>query len=632
LLAQEQNSDAFRVGQGIVDNITDATVDEAFVVALRNGIVNFEVVRVIEDNTEVAGFFVADLNLTELVLQNLSSTNPDYPTYSFMVMPDGVNTIQLLDVRRQRLVDTNSLAVERALNGQVAGTLIYNVGENKDRTVIGYYTTIDFLDTRLALITEIDQNVIQFDRVRYLSGVGFPIVIGLVGLLVVLWLLLNQWITNPVSQLRVAVRGMTRGSFDVPVPYTERNDELGDLSTAFVDMRQQTERLLNDMRQRLEERTRDVRLTQDISRAALAERDLQILMSKVINLITENFPNIYHAQIFLVDDEGEEAILRASTGRAGQELLQRGHRLPVGSVSVIGQVTEQGQMIIARDIGASNVHRQNEFLRETQSELAIPMMLGTQIVGALDVQSRERNSFTEDQISALQTLADQVTIAIENARLYEQSQRLVQTLEKEKQDRTRRAWQDVFNSLRTPSLSARYGNMTNYDIAVLREAVLKGNRSVVGAKTERNTIPFGVPVTVRGQVLGVVEFEIREADFNYNKVLLAEELTARLAISLDNARLFQDSARTAEREHLVNDISTKLTAQTDIQDIVETAIREVSAALGTPQVAVRFDIGQAAPPPNAAASNEPPPQASNPNITHVEPVLNTTPQATEGTD
>lgn len=625
LTPQENTSDAFRIGQEIIEN----QVDQAFVVALRNGIVNFEVVRVIHNTTEIGGYLVVDLDINELVLQYLPNDNPDFNTYSFLVMPDGVNSIQLLDTRRQRLADTTSLAVERALNGQSANTLVYEVGENKDRTVIGFYTPLTLLGVRLALVTEIDQNVIVVDRVGYMSRVIFPITIGIIGLLVVLWLLLTQWVTSPIRQLQAALQGMLRGTFDVPVPSVGYTDELGELSTTFVDMRQQTERLLNDMRQRLQERTRDVRLTQDIGRAALAERDMQTLMSKVVNLIVENFPTIYHAQIFLVDEEGESAILRASTGRAGQELLRRGHRLQVGSVSIIGQVTEQGQMIVARDIGASNVHRQNEFLRDTQAELAIPMMLGTQIVGALDVQSRKRDSFTEDQIAALQTLADQVTIAIENARLYEQSQRLVKSLESETQDRTKRAWQDVFNTLRTPSLSAHYGNVTDYNTNTLREAVLRGNRSVVGNKTERNTIPFGVPVVVRGQLLGVVEFEIREADFNYNKVLLAEELTTRLAVSLDNARLFQDSTRTAEREHLVNEISAKLTTQTDIQSIVETAIREVSNVLGTPQVAVRFQIGQepatiALPSlQNGASSHE-----QNGNGIHLEPTA--IPQPTKG--
>ena len=103
---------------------------------------------------------------------------------------------------------------------------------------------------------------------------------------------------------------------------------------------------------------------------------------------------------------------------------------------------------------------------------------------------------------------------------------------------------------------------------------------------------FAVPIKWRGQVLGVVEYELVASDFNYNKVLLAEEMVNRLAVSLDNARLFQDSQEATERERLVNTISARLTSQTDVQDIVAIALQEVSQALNTPKVAIRFHLAE----------------------------------------
>jgi GAF domain-containing protein len=581
---REQNSDSYRRAQTMLQTGEEVS----FVVANRNNLPSFEIVRVIRDRSDtVLGFLVADLDLDEVVFRNLVNDNPAYDLYSFVTMPDGISTLQLLDVRRRRLVDPNSLGVERALTGQPEGVTTYAVDRGQ-RVVIGYYTPINILDNRLALVTEIDEGVVVTQRLSYFSQVAFPVVISLVGLLVVLSVLMTQIVVPPLNQLRDGLRAMTAGNFDVPITFNRRNDELGEVGTVFIDMRNQVQRLIEDMRMRLQERARDVRLTQDISRAALAERDVQTLLNRVINLIVDNFQNIYHAQVFLVDDSREYAVLRASTGRPGQELLQRGHRLAVGSVSVIGQVAEQGQLIIARDISASNVHRQNEFLRETQAELAIPLRLGTRVIGVLDVQSKQRDSFTDDQIAALQTLADQLTIAIENARLYEESQRLLQTLDIETRARTRRAWQETLNALRLPELNARAGNQTGYDATHIRQAVMREGRTVVAEKTARGTIPFAVPVVVRGQTLGVVDCEVREVDFNLGKVLLAEELVSRLALALDNARLFQDSMRTADRERLVNEISARLTSQTDIESIIETAIQEVSSALGTPQVALRF--------------------------------------------
>jgi GAF domain-containing protein len=353
-------------------------------------------------------------------------------------------------------------------------------------------------------------------------------------------------------------------------------------------MREQVRALTEDMEQRLRARIRDVRVTQDISRTVTAERDLNRLMNQVVNLIVESFPSIYHAQIFLLDNAREYAVLRASTGEAGRALLERGHKLAVGSISVIGQVTEQGQVMIARDTAESDVHRRNEFLRATRAELAIPLRLGDQIIGALDVQSEQRDSFDSDQVTALQTLADQITIAIENARLYEESARLLADLERDRRATTRYAWQQHMHGNRTPGLQLFTGTDTGHDFSDLYQAVYISGKSIVGERTVRNTVPFAVPINLRGETLGVVEYEVPEAEFTHDKLLLAEELVSRLAISLDNARLFQDSQKSAQRERIVNEISAKLTGSTDIEDIIQTTIREIGLALRTPNVAIRL--------------------------------------------
>src|SRR5690606_11511109 len=117
---------------------------------------------------------------------------------------------------------------------------------------------------------------------------------------------------------------------------------------SFVSMREQVQSLIGDLEARIATRARDMSATQEISRFAVSQRDLQTLMDSVVNLIVERFASVYHAQIFLLDNDREYAVLRASTGDVGQSLIARGHRLAVGSVSVIGQVTAQGRVVIAR--------------------------------------------------------------------------------------------------------------------------------------------------------------------------------------------------------------------------------------------------------------------------------------------
>lgn len=159
----------------------------------------------------------------------------------------------------------------------------------------------------------------------------------------------------------------------------------------------------------------------DVGRIITANLELDILMGETVELIRDRF-GFDHAQIFLLDGEGKWAVLHKSTGPAGQELLARGHRLAVGSQSVIGQVTAQRKTVIARDVDTDRVHRPNVLLPDTRAEIAIPLQVGDRLIGALDVQSNQPNAFNHDDVLALELLAGQIAVAIENARAFAEQQ------------------------------------------------------------------------------------------------------------------------------------------------------------------------------------------------------------------
>lgn len=353
-------------------------------------------------------------------------------------------------------------------------------------------------------------------------------------------------------------------------------------------MREQTKNLINDLERRIARRTRDVETTQEISRVAVTQRDLRTLMDDVVDLIVARFNNIYHAQIFLLDSEQRYAVLRASTGAVGQELLSRGHRLAVGSVSVIGQVTAQGEVVVARDTTASDVHHKNQFLSETRAELAIPLRIGTRVIGALDVQSRESSTFDNEQISVLQTMADQIAIAIENTRLYQESVMRLESLEDRNRTQTRQMWRNYLFDRRTNRLVHQAGIETTTNLERLRERAMISGEPIVGEETENNTLPIAVPLILRGETIGVVVWEVRASDYTGNKLQLAQDLAERMALSLDNTRLFEQSQRAIERERLVNEISAQLTTQTDVDKILQTAVEQVGQAIRAPHVSIRL--------------------------------------------
>lgn len=581
-------------------NIAEGDI-QVFGVTSRDGQARIEVLTALlseddDGNQELQGYILVDLNLENIFIDNLEDTELAFDTFAYVIVERDDTSLVLApaSVRDNNLFDVSSFGAERALSNLPSGVNIYSVASGEEsREVVGYSANLTIDDETFALISEVNTSEL-FDTIGE-QTTGQIFVGGTVLAVIVLIMCLfaaNQLVIPPLRSLRTAMLAIIRGDFDAEVPARNRQDEIGSLATSFIDMRQYIRNLNDDMNQRLQARTRDVQITQDIARTVTAERDLNTLMDRVVTLITQNFPSIYHAQIFLIDADRRNAVLRASTGVVGRELLARGHKLGVGSVSVIGQVTEQGDVVIARDTSESNLHRQNQFLNETRAELAIPLSLGDNIIGALDVQSKQRNSFDVDQVAALQTLADQVTIAIENTRLYAESERLLRETEAERGRATRQAWQQHVNQLRQSDITITSGANTGYNFKKLTDAVMMSGEPIVGATTSRDTIPFVVPVKLRNQTLGVVEYEIPKADFEYDKVLLAQELVSRLAISLENARLFQTSEQATERERIVNDISAKLTNQTDIQGILQTAVREIEQALRTPQVAIRLSNAQ----------------------------------------
>jgi signal transduction histidine kinase/putative methionine-R-sulfoxide reductase with GAF domain len=163
----------------------------------------------------------------------------------------------------------------------------------------------------------------------------------------------------------------------------------------------------------------------EIARHTSATLALDNLLKRAVTMICDRY-GYYHASIFLVDADEKFAVLLASTGEAGEKMLEEKYQLPVGSRSIIGYVTESGEMLVINDVSKDPIHRPNPLLPETRSELGIPLKIGPRVIGALNVQSSSINGFMPEDTSVLQTLADQITVAVDNARSYEIAQQAIE--------------------------------------------------------------------------------------------------------------------------------------------------------------------------------------------------------------
>lgn len=572
--------------------------DELTVVSLRGFSVIEFVNKIRWRDGSVVGYLVTQVSNSRVIYSNIRfryAEGDDFQAYSFVVDEQNIlfSPIEARDIAQLSL---ETSPVRRGLSGQsgIETFILANDDDSADAAsneALAYYAPIP--GTPLVLISLLSSRDVRDTIFDLFPATRFILLISWVGMIIVLTLLFNQIFTPPLLRLRRAALGLIDGDYDTVLPDAARRDEIGAAANAFTQMRTRVRGVVDELENRVAQRTRDIEITQEISRVAASQRDVQTLMNDVVNLITERFPALYHAQIFLNDEENRYAVVRASTGDVGRRLLERGHRLAIGSVSVIGQVTDQGRYILAKDTAFSQVHRRNEFLPETRSELAIPLRVGSRVIGALDVQSTQSDAFPDDLIRVLETMADNIAIAIENARLYEESVRRVREIEENNRQATLRAWQEYMRDQRTRTLTQQAGIVADDDgISALRRRAIETGEVVTGALTTRNTYPIAVPIQLRGQTLGAVEWEIPANDLNRDKIDLARELANRLALSLDNARLFQESRRATERERLVNSIAARLTAQTNIDQILQTAVKEVGQALRAPQVTVRLNAAQ----------------------------------------
>lgn len=582
LFPDASTSPAYRAGLLIAQNL-DLNRNIDLIIEEINDELSIQLVaNVFDIQDKLVGMLVVELNNDSVILNNIQSTEANKDIYTFVASPINSESVFVNNDANIALVNLDTQAIRSSTRIQEAQ--FYRSG---NRSVIGYYTPLfETFRRDILLVVELDEAVaLQGVSTAILDTTGPTFILEIIILFIAI-VIVNRLFVNPINVITSRVRALNAGDFQSAIPIRTGNDEVGNLAESLIELQQQLSILTTDMNARAEARTRDLQVTQEIGRVATSENDVNKLMTEVVELIIDRFDSIYHAQIFLI--EGNHAVLKSSTGEVGQQLLARGHRLGVGSLSVIGQVTQQNQTIIARDTASSEVHRRNEFLQDTRAELAIPMRLGTRVIGALDVQSTHRDVFDEDLVTILETLTSQIAIAIENSRLYEASRQRLAELDNTARQRTQHNWEDFMYTQRTDQLTTRAGAPALNDFSELRQQAAAAQKITVGEITSRHTIPIAIPIVIREQVLGVVEWEIQETEFNQNRVLLAEELASRLAVSLDNARLVQTGRQTAENERIINTISAKISGQTDIAQILQTAIQEVGQALRAPQVNINI--------------------------------------------
>lgn len=346
--------------------------------------------------------------------------------------------------------------------------------------------------------------------------------------------------------------------------------------------------------QRNQRRARQFEAIAQIARFTTSNQNLENLLARLTEVISEQF-GFYHTGIFLLDDDRSHAVLRAANSEGGKRMLQKGHKLGVGQTGIVGFVSATGNPRIALDVGTDAAFFDNPFLPNTHSEIALPLQTASEIMGVLDVQSLEVKAFHQEDVEVLSTLANLVTVAIQNAQSYERTQELLKEAQRTSGAYIRETWKSV------QSQEARIGYlMAGNTLKLLSKPMTSPHISqAVNSKTtivESGRNPtLTIPIRLRDEIIGVMDIRASEEhDWDPDDIDIAEAVADRLSLAIETSMLLEATERRAEIERVTSDISGKISSSTQFEAILRTAAEELSRALGGSEVVVQLQSPESA--------------------------------------
>jgi GAF domain-containing protein len=317
----------------------------------------------------------------------------------------------------------------------------------------------------------------------------------------------------------------------------------------------------------LTRKTEQLRATSYIARKTAEVQDLATLLDTIAHLVTDQF-GFYHTGIFLISESGNQVVLQAASSEGGKRMIDQGHSLTIGMQGIVGYVAAQKKPRIALDVGTDAVFFNNPDLPLTRSEVALPLLIRNKILGVLDIQSDRSQAFSMDDIDVLQTLSDQIAIAIENARLLDETQSAILQLEAVNSLRTQEAWKQ---KLREQGRAFTYTPL--------------GLRAEKASLSNHNAIR--APIMLRGRKIGTISVA-RKGEGKWSKLDegLLEEVAGQVGLAVDNIRLLEEATQRARQEQMVGKLAAQFSQSLDLDTLLQTAARELGQLPDVSEVSV----------------------------------------------
>lgn len=417
---------------------------------------------------------------------------------------------------------------------------------------IGYKYTVQVLYGEVSSIEVFNQFRLQsvlFSIVAFLLGAGFSYYVA-------------KTVSSPIYDLIQIFNKVEQGDLTQRATVTA-TDELGIVTVQFNRMVSHLEDLQATLEQQVAERTRQLAATNEVGRVAATSLDPEKLLAGIVPLFHEQF-GYYFAAIYLLDPSGRWAELKEATGEAGRVLKQNRHRLDVSGKNMVGAAIRERIPRIAQVASEEKQRFENPLLPYTRSEVALPLMVGEHVLGALDVQSTKEADFGPQVIETMKNMASQVAITLENARLFQEAQQIIKEMRAVQQQYLLEGW----------STFAKENQNLEYRL---------------GDEPDEASKKLEVSISLRDQTLGQIVLEGPE-EWTPDQQSLVDAIATQAAIALENARLVSDSRQIALRERMAAEINSKVWASATIDGVLQTVIKELGRRLDASSATIELHL------------------------------------------